>query len=655
MTPAPNIYSSVLTFIALGLFGAAGLFGLLRPSSRFGVAGLSSLIGCGLCLVIAVFATNGSMALPETIGLAGVEIAFRTDSLSRWFLGLIGTVGIAVCIYFPGYLDHLRGRVRPGLAWSGLAILFASMAGVVLAKNAIVFIAFWELMAVSSFLLVATEHDRQAVRRAAFIYLGATRIGSAFLVAGFLWAHQLTGSWDFHEWLLRGNNASGPAALMLVGLLTKAGSWPFHLWLPIAHPAAPSPVSAVMSGIMIKTAIYAIFRLFVLGGIEVSWMGWTLLLAGSISAIWGILFGLLQRDLKRLLAYSSVENIGLILLAIGVSLIAKRAGLGKVSDLALGGALFHCLNHAIFKSLLFLGAGTVDAGAHTRDMDRLGGLIHRMPWTAATFFVGSASICALAPLSGFASEWPLYKSLFGLGATAPSGELRLTGLLLLGWVGMVGALALVCFVKAFGISFLGNPRTNEARNAHEGTPGMVAACVYLSSLCIVLGLTAPWVWRGMARMSLVSEQGAWSLPIIPVVILGTAFISTIWYLMKLLASRRPARTYVTWDCGFGPLPARTQYTATSFGQPIARLFGALYRYEILIAVEGGRKRHFPTSVKAESQHEAYLESRVYLPAFNGVLKFSEGLIMRLQAGSIHQYLLFMVITLGLLLWLGGVL
>lgn len=648
-----SIWSATI-LVALGLFGAASLLGLIRPASRFGLAGLISTLGCATCVVLALYGSTVSFSLTQRLGLAGVEISFRIDSLSRWFLGIIGTVGIAVCVYLPGYLDHLKGRVRPGLVWSGLAILFASMVGVVVASNAIVFFAAWELMAVSSFLLVGTEHEKQSVRRAAFIYLGATRIGSAFLMAGFFWAHTATGSWSFNDWHLQGSSSAGPAALILVGLLTKAGSWPFHLWLPIAHPAAPSPVSAVMSGVMIKTAVYGVFRLFVVGHISAPWIGWILLLAGAISAIWGILFGLLQHDLKRLLAYSSVENMGLILLAIGLSLVAGTAGLMRVSDLALGAALFHTLNHSIFKALLFLGAGTVDARAHTRKMDRLGGLVHRMPWTAATFFIGSASICALAPLNGFASEWLLYNGAFQMGANAPSKELRLTGLLLLGWVALVGGLALVCFLKAYGIVFLGRPRSGEAGKAKEGTPGMVAACIFLAALCICLGMGAPLVWTSMGRLHLVAQQQAWTLPIVPLVIMGGLMIAAVSAGMRQLAMRRPARSYVTWDCGFGPLPTRTQYTGTSFGQPIARLFGALYRYELSIAVEGERKRHFPASIEAEMHHEAYLESRVYSPALNAVFKLSEGLIMRLQAGSIHQYLLFMVVALGLLLWLGGI-
>ncbi|MGI6384249.1 MAG: proton-conducting transporter membrane subunit [bacterium] len=291
-----------------------------------------------------------------------------------------------------------------------------SMAGVVMAANAILFLVAWEVMALSSFALVTADHERRDSRRAAIIYLGATRAGTAFLMIGFLWAHHLTGSWVFSEWGISGTGALAPALLIFAGLATKAGCWPFHLWLPIAHPAAPAPVSALMSGVMIKTAIYVMIRLFVLDNhFVVPLLGPILLVLGAISAFWGVLFALLQHDLKRLLAYHSVENIGIILMGLGVSLLGRQHHLPLLEQLGLAAALFHTLNHAIFKSLLFLGAGAVDACTHLRDIEKLGGLVHRMPWTTGAFVAGSAAICALPPLNGFASEWLLYQGFFKLG------------------------------------------------------------------------------------------------------------------------------------------------------------------------------------------------------------------------------------------------
>jgi hydrogenase-4 component B len=643
-----------LAIAALGLWLLGCIVSLVRPSGTPWIGMTLSGIACVLCIV-AAFLPGGTVALQPPFGLAGVEIGAFVDSLSRWFLGIIGVVGLAVTVYTPDYLKHLRGHAQPGWVWSGMALLFASMSGVVVARNAIVFFAAWEMMALSSFLLVGTEHERQTVRNAAFIYLGATRIGSAFLMGGFFWAHALTGSWNFQDWNLHGPSGVGPAILIGIGFLTKAGSWPFHLWLPIAHPAAPSPVSAVMSGVMIKTAIYGILRVFVIGGIHVPWMGWVLVGLGAISAAWGALISLLQGDLKRVLAYSSVENIGLILIAAGIASIARAASLSVVADLAFAAALYHSLTHGVFKSLLFLGTGTVDSVIHTRDMDRMGGLVHKMPWTAGAFFVGSAAMCALPLFSGFASEWLLYRALVEMATVGLTDDLRLAGLLLLGWVGFVGAVALASSARAFGISFLGEARGGQARKAVEGTNAMVGATVFLATLCVIFGFVGPQMWRGMHSLGLVRMAEMPALPMIPMAMALAGIGFSLYGAMTILAKRRPTRDYGTWDCGFG-LPAKqSQQTAGSFAQPIVRLFGALYRYEMNITFEGKGRRHFPTDIKVNAQHEIYLESKVYEPALRGVLQLSERLVMRMQAGNIHQYLLLMLITLVVLLRLGGVL
>src|SRR5438128_2471568 len=448
---------------AVLLWGAAAATGFAHPQvgTRLGSGSLLPVfVGAGSGLVFVAAVAGGDavlrLPLPWYLGAAGFELV--ADPLSRWFLAIIGLVGSAAALFSPGYLHHLRHRVALGSVWAALALLMASMSVVVLAANALVFLVAWELMAVSSFALVAADHEQHSVRHAALIYLGATRVGTAFLMAGFLWVHQLTGSWDFAHWAMAGPTALGPGLLIFIGLAAKAGCWPFHLWLPIAHPAAPAPVSAIMSGVMIKTAIYAMVRLLVLGHLSPPALGPILLSLGAISAFWGVLFALLQHDLKRLLAYHSVENIGIIVMGLGISIMGRHLRLPLLSQIGLAAALFHTLNHALFKSLLFLGAGSVDAQAHTRDVERLGGLIHRMPWTGASFIVGSAAICALPPLNGFASEWLLYQGFVRMAGGGPSPGTRLVGLLLVGWLALVGALALACFVKAVGIVFLGLPR-----------------------------------------------------------------------------------------------------------------------------------------------------------------------------------------------------
>jgi hydrogenase-4 component B len=642
---------------------AAGI-GLAQRRSAGLLPALFLGAGSGL-LLVASSAGDGVLALPPPWFLGMAPLRFVADPLSRWFLAIIGLVGIAVAIFSPGYLLHLRQRVSPGFYWAALASLMASMALVVLAANAIAFLVAWEVMALASFALVAADHEQHSVRHAALVYLGATRAGTAFLMGGFLWAHLLTGSWEFSAWQLAGPRALGPALLILVGLGVKAGCWPFHLWLPVAHPAAPAPVSAVMSGVMIKTAIYAMARLLVFGTghphavpLQAPALGPILLALGAVSAFWGVLFALLQHDLKRLLAYHSVENIGIILMGLGLSIVARHLGLMLLSQVALAAALFHTLNHALFKSLLFLGAGTVDAQTHVRDIERLGGLIHRMPWTGACFILGSAAICALPPLNGFASEWLLYQSFVGLAQGAPSAGTRLVGLLLVGWLALVGALALACFAKAVGIVFLGRARSRPAERAREGTRSMVTAQLLLALACGSLGLAAPAVLSALGWLAGPAEGGAaslarvWTLPMPLLLLALAATVAMLAGWMTALSGARPVRRYITWECGFGDLGPRTQYTATSFAQPIARMFGAVYRYSMQLQVEGRDRRHFPDTVSAELIYEPYLETRIYRPLLRLVQTVSETVVMRLQAGSIHQYLLYMGVALALLLWLG---
>ncbi len=614
-------------------------------------------LGSVLVLVGAASGHPGTVTLPLPWFLGDAPCAFTLDPLSQWFLAIIGLIGIPTACFTPGYLRHQQARIATGGSWAGIALLFISMAAVVLAANALIFLVAWELMALSSFLLVAAEHAQQQIRRAALVYFGATRAGTALLMAGFLWLHHLSGSWDFAAWHLHGLPLLAPALCILCGLLTKAGSWPFHLWLPIAHPAAPSPVSAVMSGVMIKTAIYAIIRLFVIGDhLTAPGLAAFLLILGAISAFWGVLFALLQHDLKRLLAYHSVENIGIILMGIGIAILGRDLAL-PFAQLGLAAALFHTLNHAVFKSLLFFGGGAVDAQTHVRDVEHLGGLLHRMPWTGAAFIVGSAAICALPPLNGFASEWLLYQGFFGLAAQGATAIVRLSALLLMGWLALVGALAIACFAKAVGVVFLGLPRSAAAARAREASPGMVAAQLLLALCCVGLGVGAAAVMGPLgvvtAMMGTPSNlAAAWTLPLPVLTLVLLATTAGITLGMAVLARRLPSIRYITWECGFGPLGARMQYTATSFAQPIARLFGRLYRYVMHIEIQGRQRRLFPETVGASMTHEPYLETRVYAPLLRSFQRLAGGLLLRLQAGSIHQYLLYMLLVLVLLCWVG---
>ena len=364
---------------------------------------------------------------------------------------------------------------------------------VVVARNGVLFLMSWELMSLASFFLVTLEDEKESVRRAGWIYLVAMHLGTAFLLALFLLLGKNAGSLDFE----RLSTAAAPSGvfflLAVIGFGTKAGFIPMHVWLPEAHPAAPSHVSAVMSGVMIKTGIYGLLRMLTLLGPPPAWWGWTLVAIGVVSGILGVLYALSQHDLKRLLAYHSVENIGIIALGLGVGVLGISYQNPTMAALGLTGGLLHVVNHAVFKSLLFLGAGSVLHATGTGELDRLGGLLKRMPVTGATFLIGAAAISGLPPLNGFVSEFLIYLgAIAGLGSQAHIAPAwPLMSVLVVGGLALIGGLAAACFTKAFGIVFLGEPRSGEAAHAHEAGAAMRWPMVVLAGLCVLIGLAAP--------------------------------------------------------------------------------------------------------------------------------------------------------------------
>lgn len=601
--------------------------------------------------------SNLTLPLPLYLGQVGIMI--HLDPLANWFLIVIALVSGAVSLYLPSYMDHLKDRADMRVFWTALPLLLLSMCAVTLAANVQTFLVSWELMSLSSCVLVATSHYQSTTRQPAVIYLGATRVGTAFLAGGFLWAHAITGSWSFQQWHLTGSAAMGPGILILIGLGVKAGMWPFHLWLPIAHPAAPSPVSALMSGVMVKIALYMMIRLFLISpafhNID---FGYALLILGSISAVWGVLFALLQEDIKRILAYSTVENVGLMLIGIGAAITASCLGLAAQAQLAASAALFLVMSHALYKTLLFLGAGSIDYSTHTLNLGRLGGVAKRMPVTFGLMLLGSAAICGLPPLNGFASEWLLYQASLKVAIGVGIPLLRFCGLLMVGWISLVGALAAACFIRLLGVAFLGRARSSHAETAVEVGRGMLTAEVLLASGCIGMGLLVPQMLTqiqcivvGIAP-SEQSVSAAWTLPVgtivIMLIILGMCGV--LW--MEQAVRKTPLKTYITWECGFGDLSPRMQITAASFSQPIARMFGGLYHYAIQLHIEGTNRRLFPETLRSESTTVSVLESRVYRPIIRLVNRAGD-LVLKLQAGSIHIYLLMMFATLLLLLAMVG--
>ena len=621
----------------------------------------SILLGVSVLLLLAALSgwnTGFLWQAPRPIYFGVAPLLIRIDRLSALFLALLATVSFCVSLFSPGYLKHLSQRINFSIYWFCLYLFVISMALVVLSANALTFLVFWEIMSLSSVVLVAADRDNERARRSALIYLGATRIATTLLAAGFLWIHILSGSWNFADWHLAGATTVLPSILILTGLSIKAGVWPFHIWLPYAHPAAPTPVSALMSGVMIKIALYAIMRLFLFSTTTLPAFGIALLVVGAISAFWGVLFALVQHDLKRLLAYHSVENVGIIVMGIGLSLYGGSRHLPWVSCLGAAAAMFHCINHGLFKSLLFFGVGTIDAAAHTRDLSHLGGLAKSMPVTMHFFVTGSAAICALPPLNGFASKYLVYKALFELSCLTHSPLGAGLACAAIGLLALVGALAVACFTKAIGVAFLGRPRSPEAENAVEGTPAMLLCQGILAAACIALGALSPFFCQQLPSLpgnlngSMPPAESLITLPMLPLSLFFVVISSLVFFLAYGNRKKEAVRVCRTWECGFGKLSPRMQVTATSFAHPLARIFRHVLWYETVFEIAGDDHRHFPRQIKAETATTSLLEALIYLPAIALVRRLAK-LTNRLQAGSIHLYLLYMLITAIILLLIGA--
>ena len=658
----------LLIGLSLGLLVAGALLPLLlaaRPGlgGRLGVACAAGAAIFGLAGALRVLLQAGvsaRVALPWSVPYG--SFALEADPLAAFFLIPVFLLTGLAAVYGSAYLrEHADGRPSAP-AWSSYNALTGAMVLVVLASNAILFLMAWEVMAVTSFLLVTRDSERDSVQRAGWIYLVAGHLGTTALFLLFLMLGRTAGSLDFDR--LAAVRVIGQPhttllfALALIGFGTKAGLVPLHVWLPEAHPAAPSHVSAVMSGAMIKMGIYGVLRVLTwLGPPPASW-AWTLIIVGLLTGVLGVLLALTQRDLKRVLAYSSIENSGIILAGLGLGVLGQVRQELPLVVLGYGGALLHVLNHAAFKGLLFLGAGNVQCGAHTLEIDRLGGLQRRMPWTGAAFLVGAAAICGLPPLNGFASEFViLLGSLHGVRLSAPGAAAP--AFLLIGGLGLLGGLAAAVFTRAFGIGFLGQPRSASAAQAREMGPAMLWPLGILAALCLGLGLAAPWLLTliapvlaslaGLPAADLAQTCAQLAATLRIVVLAGAGFgvlaLGFAVWRMTLLAGRE-LRRGLTWDCGFARPTSRMQYTASSFTQPLVEFFTVLRQRREFVRPQG----LFPAEASLATATTDTLVSNGWRPAFRGVgwVLFK---LHRLQTGSIHLYILYIALTLiALLIW-----
>ncbi len=652
----------ILTSLAVLLSGGGVcLFvdGSWRSVSRIGAA--AAVTGAFLAIFAAgtTLWTGGesSLRLPWQVPFGSFYIAM--DPLSAFFIITISIVCALAAIYGTAYLDHYRGRKNIGAVWCFFNLLFASMLLVALSRNGILFLIAWETMSLSSFFLVMFEHEKVEVREAGWVYLVAAHAGQACLMFMFILLAGQGADLDFDTFVMPAGAAAAGTIFLLatVGFGAKAGFLPMHVWLPDAHPAAPSHVSAVMSGVMIKTGIYGILRIVSLIGPPAQWWGWTLLITGAVSGVMGILFALAQNDIKRLLAYCSVENIGIICLGLGLWLLGVSINNPVLAALGLMGGLLHVLNHALFKSLLFFGAGSVLHAAGTGNMNLLGGLQKVMPRTAMAFAVGAAAISGLPPFNGFVSEFLIYIGAFGIVAEAGAlGGTAAIGLIALAALGMIGGLAAVCFTKAFGIVFLGEPRSEGASGAHEAPRPMLFAMTALAVMCVLLGLAAPLALKvvtpvagqllGSAQVSKVSAMACSLLWKISLVGGGMVILSAaLWVLRRMLLAGRVNRKGPTWDCGYLAPDSSMQYTSSSFAWPVMGMFGWLLRPRLHVVNAMG---FFPRRAEFSYQIDDIFRRFFFDPIFRWVSKLAQR-IHGLQEGRNQLYVLYIAVTVLVLL------
>jgi len=651
-----------LLLIALAIIVFGGLLALVvckksLLSTVFGVG--STVIGCtiGIIPVLQTIYYGSATTIHLIWDIPLGSFYLKLDPLSAFFLLPILFLSGLAAIYGREYMMAYRDKKWLGLSWFFFNLLIASMVFVCLAHNAILFLVSWEVMALSSFFLVAFEYEKEEVRTSSWIYMVASYLGTACLLPMFLIFGSQTGSLDFDGFTksLSSGTANICFILALIGFGTKAGMMPFHVWLPVAHPAAPSPVSAIMSGVMIKTGIYGLVRTLVILGIPPLWWGYLVLAIGIMSGVLGVLFALAQHDLKRLLAYHSVENIGIIMIGIGVGMIGWSSGMPIVAALGFAGGLLHVINHALFKGLLFLGAGSVFHSTHNLDIDHLGGLIKKMPYTGLFFLIGAVAISGLPPLNGFVSEFVIYIASFS-GAMSMNANSSLALIGAIAGLALIGGLAVACFTKAFGIAFLGEPRSKEAENAHESSPWMTIPMMILAAACIFIGLLGAAIVRFMSPVIGVvlgkpysGEVQMASNYLLYVTIGSIVFIlllMAIAGLRNFLLSRNSVGKSGTWDCGYAAPTARMQYTASSFAQPIIDLFQFFIRTKKKIIISDS---YFPTAASFESHTPDISREGIYNPIFKAIESFF-GRMQVMQEGRIHIYVLYVVVTLLILLF-----
>jgi hydrogenase-4 component B len=633
------------------------------------VARLLFPLSAAVSIALAAVALGALPAQPQVvvlpIGLPSLPFHLRLDALSSFFLLILGLASAGISIFAAGYFREGEGTA-PGLMCLQYHVFLASMAMVLIADDAYAFMVNWEMMALSSFFLVTTNHRIPEIQRAGYLYLLVAHIGAIAILLCFGVLQANTGDYTFAN--MRAQHLSpfwGSAAFLLAlfGFGAKAGIVPLHVWLPEAHPAAPSPVSALMSGVMLKTAIYGLTRVsFDLLGSPLWWWGVVALALGLATALFGAVFAAAQVDMKRLLAYSSIENIGLLVIALGLAIVYTAYQMRSLAALALTAMLYHALNHAMFKSLLFLGTGSVLHATHERSLGKLGGLLRYMPWVAWTTFVGALACAGLPPTNGFASEWLLLQGFLFTGGL-PNPYLKMLVPVFAAGVVLVAALGGYVMVKFFGVIFLGRPREERLAQAEDASSLERLGLVWLTLGCLLLGLfpvavigvidPIPFalVGRGLAQSGragdwlllapVSAERASYSPVLITVVMLVVVYLTFV--LVRRFYHGRLRRA-APWDCGFPLQTARMQDTAEGFGQPIRQIFEPFYRMQ----------RELPSPFDAAPRYRVTVEDPLWGWIYLRIATATEAVsavVGKLQRGRIAIYLLYSFLTLVAMLFL----
>ena len=671
---------------ALALYGISAFLSIVtgwQLSDGGRIANRIAHFGAFLASTLLVFFAAGifivgqGQAISFAMPFPGVDFSFRIDGLSAFFIGLIGFIAMMASLFGVNYQKHFIGKCSLGSFGFFYNLFLLGMVLAVSANQALFFLFSWELMSIASYFLVM--FDRTDIRniRAGFLYLLMTQLGTLFVVVALVLVYKATGSFDFDVWRSVGIASLSPVwqgvlyACVLIGFGTKAGIIPLHVWLPEAHPAAPSHVSALMSGVMIKVAIFMIIRFFFdfFPGAPLEW-GLIILVLGAISSLFGVLYALSEHDIKRLLAYHSVENIGIILLGIGAAVVFASYGLQDFFVFALIASLFHTLNHAIFKSLLFLTAGVVVASTGTRNMETYGGLVHVLPYTAFFFLIGSMAISAFPPFNGFASEWLIFQSLF-VGISASSLLVKMTFLASIASLSFTGGLAMACFAKAFGITFLGRAR-------EEATPSVVMKekkswlthmpMVILAVLTLVLGVGAPFViaffvgivaslvFGGGESLSFpylqfmgMSENLSGVVPVHGTAIALLVIIAGVGAVIGWVTRKHTTTLAPTWDCGM-PLSGKMQITATSFSRSLVMIFRGILRPTKQVDVEynDADMHYFVSAQSVKTDFFDVYQYFVFRPT-SRVIQYISDRTKKIQGGNVNMYMLYVFVTLIVLL------